>query len=393
MTVVHLLDEAARRAGLELVAPERVSKTATAALERRATERGSTVERAAVARKLAESVPLTVDDLRFVAACEQERGLRLALCGGMWGVAWAQRTLSLVEAAAAIQPERRDHGLSLLFGRAAEPEQDEDPERAERTAAWHAWERALRSPAEKQLLAAVQRYLREAGERTAERAEKVLGVRMRLAPEASRAIGEEDLSAILDESGEAVKLREAIGAQVRKVLVRAFALAFKQIAIEGIRWDPTLDPSEQVIGELIVRVQQTTREKVAAAVSEALRIGETIADMQDRIKDLPAFGPARALTVARTESSKLASKGARLAYDQAEALGATLEIEWLSSRDDAVRESHQYLDGKRVRPGESWTFPSGVTTIGPSESGDPSEDINCRCGTRARVLERPKEAA
>ena len=60
--------------------------------------------------------------------------------------------------------------------------------------------------------------------------------------------------------------------------------------------------------------------------------------------------------------------------------GINIRKEWLTARDDIVRETHQELDGQIVGVNELFTIPStGQQSPSPSAFGNPEEDINCRC--------------
>ena len=92
------------------------------------------------------------------------------------------------------------------------------------------------------------------------------------------------------------------------------------------------------------------------------------------------FGIKRARTIARTESTKAINLASIQAYNTAMQVGISIRKEWLSARDDIVRETHQELDGQIVGVNEMFTVPStGDQSISPSAFGVPAEDINCRC--------------
>jgi len=90
--------------------------------------------------------------------------------------------------------------------------------------------------------------------------------------------------------------------------------------------------------------------------------------------------------IARTETVRAQSEGTSARYEAAAAAGVQLEQEWLSARDSHVRDSHRALDGQRVPVGATWSIPGGPETRGPGLSGDPGEDINCRCAVSPVVV-------
>jgi len=71
-----------------------------------------------------------------------------------------------------------------------------------------------------------------------------------------------------------------------------------------------------------------------------------------------------------------------MAFDQAADLGVVFMREWVSSRDNAVRKTHEALDGVKMQPGEPFDTDTGASGLGPGQFNVPSEDINCRCVVR-----------
>lgn len=52
---------------------------------------------------------------------------------------------------------------------------------------------------------------------------------------------------------------------------------------------------------------------------------------------------------------------------------------WRTMQDEAVRTSHQAMEGVEVDLEEEFVLPSGATCLYPKDTGYPEEDINCRC--------------
>jgi uncharacterized protein with gpF-like domain len=197
-----------------------------------------------------------------------------------------------------------------------------------------------------------------------------------------RNVSDEELRAILMDDVELAIVRESFdAATVERAVRRSYAIVARRL-IEEVRFDPTLDPSAQIIAQMITQVQQVTRDRVAVLVRSALAEGATVSDLQRAIMLDHGFSPARALTIARTETARTVSEGQEMAFNQAADLGVTFMREWVSSRDDAVRPSHVELDGQLRQPGEPFDSESGAAGLGPGLFFVPSEDINCRCVVR-----------
>ncbi|HJQ99693.1 MAG TPA: phage portal protein, partial [Candidatus Polarisedimenticolaceae bacterium] len=126
---------------------------------------------------------------------------------------------------------------------------------------------------------------------------------------------------------------------------------------------------------------ETISDEVADAVQEAVAAGfaegETIAAIEDRINSVYEFAvETRAERIARTEVVSASNAGNLDAIKQA---GAERK-EWLSSRDEKVRETHDVLDGTEVPVGEDFVSPSGATLAFPGDPNAPGDEvINCRC--------------
>ena len=79
---------------------------------------------------------------------------------------------------------------------------------------------------------------------------------------------------------------------------------------------------------------------------------------------------------ARTMVTGAQNGGRQKSYEEAEAMGIKIQKEWMSAKDNRVRDSHAQLNGVRVRYNK--TFPNGCRYPG-DPSGRPEEVYNCRC--------------
>ena len=130
----------------------------------------------------------------------------------------------------------------------------------------------------------------------------------------------------------------------------------------------------------------TTRSWTIEAAAEAAARGLAPADVLADVRASRAYDPARDLMIARTETVRAQSEGVAARYGVAAEAGIQLEQEWLAARNGDTRDSHRAMDGQRAPVGGVFRFPSGVEARGPGLSGDPGEDINCRCAVRAVVV-------
>tara|TARA_R100001163_G_C4935440_1_gene109524 strand:- start:289 stop:597 length:309 start_codon:yes stop_codon:yes gene_type:complete len=82
--------------------------------------------------------------------------------------------------------------------------------------------------------------------------------------------------------------------------------------------------------------------------------------------------------IARTEATQAVNRSTAEAYSIAAADGINVRKQWLSARDERVREAHVDLDGVIVGVDEEFEI-EGSTAPSPASFGVPSLDINCRC--------------
>ncbi len=327
---------------------------------------------------------------RFSAEAQKQRGtekwdtasdrvgpLRIAwdLWGGDSGRAWARRKRNQLDAAD--KRKRRHHHHCGPVQRMVRTSADTLP-----GVYWRRWLDSVQRPTERQIRA--QWRTGKSGifpqqvARYNDRIARVLGGTRSI----SRSISDEELRAILMDDVEVAIVQEQFAAQTIERGVRRSYAVVARLLMEESEFDPTLDPTYQIIAEMIADVQQVTKDRVAKVVRAGLADGVAVGELQRTLIRDHAFSPARALTIARTETARTVSQGQEMAFNQAANIGVVFEKEWVTSQDDAVRESHKELDGERVQPGEPFDTISGASGEGPGLFFDPAEDINCRCVVR-----------
>ncbi len=123
----------------------------------------------------------------------------------------------------------------------------------------------------------------------------------------------------------------------------------------------------------ITNINATMREQVKRSLLQGVAEQETTAELVDRLKTVFNFATNRALTIARTEISQMAS-GTRFLEMQAEGVKAH---QWITAHDESVRESHIRNESIGAVPiGQK--FPNGCYYPGDI-NGQAGEVINCRC--------------
>lgn len=348
------------RTGVTLCPPLHVRGLVSVALRQ-----GGSLADVALARRI-EAGAVTVDDLDVMAA--EEAG---PLGGGASGAVWAHEELRRVRLA----------DPWAWLARADEPGRPMGDREW-----WATWLREVQQAGERRMLASAAAALRWWQGQIVDRVPAAVGPYVgRAAPVGQTRELPPWVTELLGTSEAAAKLRATLGQDIVRVLEIAFRFAAQDLAMAGQVWNPTIDPATQQIGQMITRVTQTTVDHVVAVVSQALADGATTQEIQAALMQDPAFGRARALTIARTETGRVATSGTKEALRQAQVLGVRVEQSWLAALDaDQYPRRHDLVSPAPIPIGGAWTLPSGVTTTGPGQSGVAAEDINCRCAIRPR---------
>lgn len=131
----------------------------------------------------------------------------------------------------------------------------------------------------------------------------------------------------------------------------------------------------------------TERSAVRRSITQGLIRGESYPKMARGVKDALGKSFADALRIARTEAHRAQVEGTKAAYEKSDELGVEGRWIWVATLDGRTRTSHRSLDGKEatMRDGEHYWRLGNMWTPGPGLSGDPAEDINCRCTIRYEV--------
>jgi HK97 family phage portal protein len=190
-----------------------------------------------------------------------------------------------------------------------------------------------------------------------------------LTPRAMRALIRE-IDAALEEHAKA--WREAM----QPLAQRTSRVAVQRTASQlGISFD-LLQPGATAYAQreaawLVKQVTDTTKQAIRDHLATALIEGEGIPEIAQRIADAGAFAPSRAELIARTETTRITNgAGVESLRQYRDEHGGTFRKQWLTARDDRVRDEHAAMDGESV--GLDDAFSNGLHTPG---------EPNCRCTT------------
>jgi SPP1 gp7 family putative phage head morphogenesis protein len=123
----------------------------------------------------------------------------------------------------------------------------------------------------------------------------------------------------------------------------------------------------------LVGVNETVLDSLRSTLLEGIGQTENLEQIQDRVREVMDTTSARALNVARTEAAQT-TNGARNIAMRLEGVEST---EWISSKDNHVRDSHVALDGTVVPLGQ----PFGTSGCRyPCDIEAAAEEVcGCRC--------------
>jgi hypothetical protein len=141
--------------------------------------------------------------------------------------------------------------------------------------------------------------------------------------------------------------------------------------------DNIIDRHAKKIKKTNETVKRQIRSKISNLLNDYVSVRELSDELVENIK-LDIIKPfktqrARAMTIARTELTSVVED---VNFTYHEAYDFQYKI-WITAVDEAVRESHQQLEGVKAWIGE--VFPNGLMYPGDPHAVDPSEVINCRC--------------
>ena len=139
-----------------------------------------------------------------------------------------------------------------------------------------------------------------------------------------------------------------------------------------------------------VLANEETGRLINNAIAEANALGESIPQIQARLETVFRFNDrVRTERIARTEMLSTSNQGHLSAYEQS---GDVERIQWLSARDDRVRDDHRAADGQIVELGTPFLVGNDrldAPGIGAGGTlGPPEQVIQCRCVTIPVLTQR-----
>lgn len=119
---------------------------------------------------------------------------------------------------------------------------------------------------------------------------------------------------------------------------------------------------------------------VHGIIHEGINNGDTFTSMARNLKKRFGKDIGNTVRIARTEGARVLEDSKYQAFeDIAENESVQVFKVWHTMGDEAVRDTHQAMEGIKVPYDDEFTLPSGATCLYPKSTGIAAEDINCRC--------------
>jgi phage portal protein BeeE len=180
------------------------------------------------------------------------------------------------------------------------------------------------------------------------------------------------------------KIREFWMDRIRPLAMRVIGRgaedALEEVEGEAIAF-PVQDPRvaafiDKQVAERITRISLSRQNEIQEVIRASVEASETVGQLTQRLRSFfDGQAPFWSRRIARTETTSLYNKGAEVGLEDA----GVERKEWLSARDEDVRESHEGMDGEAVPLGTDFVFPSGASGPFPGQIDSAEESVNCRC--------------
>lgn len=254
---------------------------------------------------------------------------------------------------------------------------------------WAQWMQKSVVPAERTMKRAVEIYLQDAADRYARRA-KVLAQAI-IDQRENKAI---EYSTILGRALEIEQIGKVIGRGYRTIYMLTGNDIMTELYTMSGRSRPLdllfgqRDISERQILELAKQINRTNEKQIKRVVRSGIEQGLTNVEIGEKIRQSTTFSQARAQRIAQTETTKAINSATNEAYVQFEEQEQVKVMkEWISSRDDKVRDAHADLDDSDPIPVDDDFEIDGYSAPAPASFGVAAMDINCRCTIAPVIVE------
>lgn len=123
---------------------------------------------------------------------------------------------------------------------------------------------------------------------------------------------------------------------------------------------------------------------VHGIVRQGLEQGDTYTTMAKNVKKKFGKEVNKELFLVRTEARRIQEFTKFETMKEVDKQVELVKV-WRTMQDEAVRDTHQAMEGVEVGMNDEFVLPSGATCLTPTGTGLPEEDCNCRCFIEYKV--------
>lgn len=185
----------------------------------------------------------------------------------------------------------------------------------------------------------------------------------------------------------------ALTPEAGRIIQDAWQEVMNMAGIDGLEFSLFSPTAREALETAIANqssVPLTLHETISDLIQDGIKKGDSNRQIMQSVRQyFDESAPGKIQNIVNGFSTTAWEAGQHVAYQQA----GIDEQEWLSSRDERVRETHFEADGQRV--GVNERFQVGTARLrypGDPESSDLKEVIGCRCSTLGRISERKLQA-
>lgn len=162
----------------------------------------------------------------------------------------------------------------------------------------------------------------------------------------------------------------------------------------------TFDPSQVIKKEVAGRIWTERIDHygnnfvydVHSIIKEGLERGDSYTSMGKSLRKRFGKDIGNVGRIARTEGARVLEDTKFDTFSEVNQNSKVKVVKvWRTMQDEAVRSSHQAMEGMEVDLEEEFVLPSGATCLYPKDTGYPEEDINCRCYCEYKTVEDERE--
>lgn len=173
-------------------------------------------------------------------------------------------------------------------------------------------------------------------------------------------------------------LLDLLSATVIRTVAEYLASEYRTSHKEGVDGLIDSSPSEGEVAEAVYTVidgkdfSDRIHEYVDSMCAAAL-LGEEaeLDDAADKVR-------SKLDTLVETDGHRVRSDARQIAGEELASVGFTVTKTWKTMRDEKVRDTHFWLDGKTI-PIDGWFETVNGRALYPGGFGIPEEDCHCRC--------------